>query len=242
VFDQHAGNGRRGVLVTRPGEAGIQTARRIEAMGLQPVLAPVLEIAPVATQLPDPARLQAIVITSANAIAGLPAAYHALDLLAVGDATAARARAAGFASVRSAGKDADALAALVGRACDPAGAALLLAGGAGQGGELLDRLRAFGFTVLARTVYEARPATELPGAALTRLADRSLQAALFFSPASARAFVMILQRVLPPDMVTDIDALAISTPTAEAARPLPWRRIRIASQPNQEELLALLDA
>jgi uroporphyrinogen-III synthase len=219
----------------------METARRVEAMGLHPVLAPTLEITPVAVRLPDPAGLQAVLITSANAIAGLPPAYHKLDLLTVGDATAARARTAGFSNVHSAGKDADALTVLAAGHCNPARGPLLLASGEGQGNAQRRQLEALGFTVLAEGVYAARPTAGLPPAARASLVDRSLSAALFFSPATAHAFVMILQRALSPDMVADVDAITISTPTAEAAAVLPWRRIRVASRPNQEELLALLD-
>jgi hypothetical protein len=40
--------------------------------------------------------------------------------------------------------------------------------------------------------------------------------------------------------VAAVDALAISRRTETALAPLPWRRIRVASRPNQDELLALL--
>jgi uroporphyrinogen-III synthase len=208
---------------------------------LEPVLAPVLEVAPVPTRLPAPTQLQAIVITSSNALAALPEAYHAVDLLAVGDATAARARAAGFATVYSAGKDADALALLVAGRCNPGGAPLLLASGEGQGNELAVRLQSVGFTVLHHTVYAARQLADLPDAAHDCLASNTVRAVLFFSPATASAFIDLLRQKLRPDVVADVDALAISHAVATALALLPWRRVRVASHPNQEELLALLD-
>jgi uroporphyrinogen-III synthase len=230
---------RSGVLITRPGEAAVETARRVAALGLLPVLAPALAIVPRPASLPDPASLQAVLVTSGNALPALPVAFHALLLLAVGERTAARARQAGFARVSSAGGDAEALARLALEVCRPAGQPLLLASGEGQGKALAAWLRGRGFRLLRRTTYAARPAPGLTEAAGAAFAAGHLCAALFFSPATARAFVAAV-RHLPPEPIAAVEALAISSATAAALSPLPWRRIRVASLPTQEELLALL--
>jgi len=227
------------VLITRPGEAAVETARRVAALGLRPVLAPALAIVSRPASLPDPATLQAVLVTSGNALPALPDSFHALPLLAVGDATAARARLAGFARVRSAGRDAEALAWLAVETCRAGGPPLLLACGEGQGKTLAAWLRARGFRVLRRTTYAARPAPRLAEAAGAAFTTGELRAALFFSPATARAFVAAV-RHLPPERIAVVEALAISCATSAALSPLPWRRIRVASLPTQEELLALL--
>jgi uroporphyrinogen-III synthase len=180
-----------------------------------------------------------VVVASGNAVAGVPAAFHALPLLAVGDATAALARQAGFVCVHSAGADAAALAALAARHCDTKGAPLLLATGARQGTALAADLRQRGFRVLRRIVYMACPVTALPPAALQAVRDGTLHAALFFSAETAAAFV----RAVPPDLLSafaDIEALAISQRVGHVLRPLPWRRVRVAVRPTQDDLLALL--
>ncbi|MDA8251716.1 MAG: uroporphyrinogen-III synthase, partial [Rhodospirillales bacterium] len=120
--------------MTRPQPGASETAARLRALGRDAVLAPMLAIRPRPLSLAF--RPQAVLVTSGNAIAALPAALHALPLLAVGDATAARAAAAGFGDVHSAGRDATALAALAARLCRPQAGPLLLASGAGQGGAL----------------------------------------------------------------------------------------------------------
>ena len=65
-------------------------------------------------------------------------------------------------------------------------------------------------------------------------------AVLFFSPATARLFVRLCQRAGLAEGARHITALAISPATAAVLTPLPWARIRVASQPNQDVLLALL--
>ena len=227
-----------GVLVTRPEPGAGETAERLRRLGFAPVAAPMLVIRPGAVLPPHPAAPQAILVTSGNAVPALPAAWHGCPLLAVGDATAARARAAGFRLVESAGADATALAALVIARCRPAAGPLLLASGSGQGMPLAHALREAGFTLNRRVAYATRPSESLPPAAAAALAAGGVGAALFFSPATARRCVALLRRARLP--TCEVEALAISEAAALPLAVLPWRRIRVASHPNQDALLALL--
>jgi uroporphyrinogen-III synthase len=229
-----------GVLITRPQSAGRETARRVAAMGLRPVFSPVLEISHRPARLPPASQLQALLITSANALPALPASYHRLQLLTVGDATAARARQAGFREVHSAAGDLLSLVALTLARCDPTGLPLLLAAGKQRSRDPSPYLQLRGFTVIRRIVYAATPVAALPEPARAALLEHAVRSALFFSPATARGFVRLLRQALPDDCVATVEALAISRPTEAALAPLPWRRIRVASRPNQDELLALL--
>jgi len=228
------------LLVTRPEPGATETASRLAALGLRPLVAPLLTIVPKSARLPPAAGLQAVLATSGNALPALAIAHRGVRLLAVGDATAARARAGGFTDVHSAGRDAAALATLAAALCDPAGGPLLLAAGAGQGRGLAAALRAAGFAVVRREVYAACPPERLPEAARAALAAGRVRAALFYSAATARAFAALLGPALPPASLADVEALAISPATAAALTPLPWRRIRVASAPNQDAMLALM--
>ena len=184
---------RAAVLVTRPEPGAGETAARITALGLQPIIAPLLMIAPRHATLPPSARLQAIVATSRNAIPALPASHRHLPLFAVGAATARQARAAGFQQVTSADADAEALAALLAQACDPLAEPLLLATGQDQGKALAANLRTRGFRVVRRVVYAAVPATILPEPIHRAFAAGTLSAALFFSAETAKTCVRLLQ-------------------------------------------------
>lgn len=231
---------RDGVLITRPEPGATETASRVAALGLCPVVAPLLEILPRPAVLPEASLLQAVLIASGNALIGLPATYHTLPLLAVGDASAARARQAGFAGVLSADGDADALAALASVQCDPSGLPLLLTAGHGQGLSLAAALRAHGFRVIRRTTYAATPIRALPEPASESLRAKNLRAALFFSAATARQFVRLLRRSGLREALQGIDACAIGHPTAAAIEALPWRRVLRAAKPTQDAMLALL--
>src|SRR6185437_14679666 len=58
---------RRGVLITRPEPGAAETAGRIAALGLAPVVAPVAIVQPMPAELPDPQNLQAVLVASGNA-------------------------------------------------------------------------------------------------------------------------------------------------------------------------------
>lgn len=239
----------KGVLVTRPEPGAAETASRLRGMGLVPVVAPVLRIAALAARLPAPDRIAAIVVPSGNALPALTGLLGTeilgteilgTKILAVGDATARRAEAAGFTRVESAGRDAKALVALAQRTVSPAQGVLLLAAGKGQSLALATDLRRCGYKVLRRAVYAAIPVPSLPEAAATALHEGVLRAALFFSAETARHFVRLTQAAGLAEQCCGVSAVAIGLPAAVALGALPWRRVDVAANPNQDEMLALL--
>jgi len=236
-----------GCLITRPEPGLAATAARVAALGWVPVLAPALVLAPRPIGPVPP--VQAAILPSAAAIPALSGALPGgTPVLAVGEATAAAARAAGFPDSRAAAGDAASLAALAAVWLDPAAGPLLLAAGEGYGAELAADLQARGFEVIRRDAYAAAEATALPGAALRALAEGRVSAALFFSPRSARAVLTLLRAVGLGDAATGIRALALSGRVAEALSgiragdgpSLAWGGLDVAPRPDQDALLGLL--
>jgi uroporphyrinogen-III synthase len=228
------------VLITRPEPGAGETAARVAALGFAPILTPAIRIQATAARLPAAGSVAAVLVTSGNAVDALPPAYRASRLFAVGDATAERARAAGFIDIHSAAGDAEALAGLVGRRQCPEDGRLLLASGRGQGQALVAALRVAGYRVLRRVVYAALPACDLSPAAVAALRSGQVHAALFFSAETARQFVRLVQRAGVADSLAGVDAISIGRPAAVALGALRWRGVRVAGRPNQDEMLALL--
>ncbi|MBW4024477.1 MAG: uroporphyrinogen-III synthase [Proteobacteria bacterium] len=229
------------VLVTRPEPGSSATAVRLRAMGLMPVLAPLLTIAPVAHRLPPADGFGAIVVASRHAVPPLPPPYRVLPLFAVGDATAEVARGEGFGEVRSAEGDAAALAALVARMRRPGDGRLLLAAGAGQGHYLARLLAQAGFTVERREVYAARPVAKLPEPARAMIRTQKGGRVLLFSRETALCLCRLIQGTDLTACFTTLDLAAISRSVSDAAGDLPWRSIRVAMTPTENAVLALLN-
>ncbi|MDD2877601.1 MAG: uroporphyrinogen-III synthase [Acidiphilium sp.] len=225
------------ILVTRPEPGGTATADALRQRGHIPVLAPCLDIEPLPASLPG--GCDAIVIASAQALPGLPRALHHIPLFAVGDATAARARAAGFRQVESAGGTASDLAALVTRRVAPH-AALLLPCGAGHSLDLAAALRTAGLRVNRRVVYRSRPADALPEAAIAALEAGAIDRVLIYSPATARHFASLVQRAGLAVSLHGVIAIAISPAAARPLARLTFRAIRTAVSPDQDHMLSLL--
>ena len=234
----------RRVLITRPEPGATETAARIAALGLSSIKAPMQDIESLPAHLPDPDRVAALVLTSRNAIAPIPPAYRTLPTWVVGDATATRAREAGFTDIQSADGDAVALAALIAGRMRPSDGTLLLVTGQGHGALLCGLLRQSGFRVIRRVVYRARPALQLPLAVAAELtggdASRPPIAVMFFSAAAARLFGHLLQAAGMEDKIQNCEALAISPAVGVALQRHPWGAIHVAARPNQDAMLALL--
>ena len=228
------------ILITRPEPGASETAERVSQLGFQAIIAPVLAIEPTPVRLPAPGRLSAIVTTSGNAVTALSPSFYALPLLTVGDATAERARAAGFMRVSSASGDARDLAGLVRQKLEPGNGSLLQVCGRGQGEALAGTLRALGYRVIRRVVYASAPVSELAPSAVDALRGGRVKSVLFLSAETARQFVRLARRAGVGETVCTADAISIGQPAAVALRALPWRRIRVAARPNQDEMLALL--
>lgn len=235
-------------LVTRPPEDAAPLVRALADRGIETILAPLLAI----RALPDAARqltdaligAQALLFTSANGarLFASSSPRRELPVFAVGDATAAAARIAGFRAVTSAGGDVSDLAHLVRAKLAPQGGAVVHAAGSVVAGELGAALEAAGFTYRRAVIYDAVTAEKLPPEAAAAMRDGALEFALFFSPRTAATFVRLVHAADLAGASSAITALGLSEAVATALAPLSWRAVRVAAQPTQGALIAALDA
>ena len=226
------------ILITRAQEDGKEIAARLAERGHQALLAPLLTPRFHDGPEPDLKGVQAILATSANGIRAFVRRSGRRDfsVFAVGPQTAEEARKSGFTEVRNADGDAKALA-LAATLWAAKKGVLLHVCGDDAPGTLAENLILRGFKVRRCPLYAIEPATSLPDEARTALQDRALDAAMFFSPKSARIFGLLADG-LPTE---DLTALCISPATAQALSPTPFARIAVAAKPNQAAILALLD-
>jgi uroporphyrinogen-III synthase len=230
-------------LVTRPQEEAQTLAAALETRGIGAVIEPLMQMRFLAPSALDLAGVQAILCTSANGVRALArvSGERGLPVLAVGDATAARARAEGFAAVESAGGDVTDLVRLAAARLHPGNGRLLHVAGNIVAGDLVGALRAHGFSVERSVLYEALPATALSPMAVHALRFGTVVFALFYSPRTAAVFARLAAIAYVAECCRAITALSISAPADAALAELPWQDRRVAERPDQPALLDMLD-
>jgi uroporphyrinogen-III synthase len=235
------------VLVTRPEPEAQSFAQALAARGHIALLAPMLrvEARPAPGHLEERlAAAQAVLVSSANGARALAAAtkVRGYRLFAVGDATQRAARQAGFGDVTSAGGDSPALIAFVSKRLTPADGPVAHVGGAHRAGDVTGALRAAGFRVDEITLYETRPADVVPEDVSQAIQAGGIDAATFFSPRTAQAFVKVATQAGLAPFFAGVAAVAISPAALDGASGLPWRARIAARAPTQDGVLAALDA
>lgn len=216
------------IAITRALPEAEKTAARIRERGGEPVLASLLSIEPRPFDT-NIAGAQALLFTSSNGVHGFAAqsSERGVPAFAVGESTAAAARAAGFQRVNSADGDVVALAHLVQAKLDPHAGMLVHVSGRHVAGDLAQTLRGAGFHIERRVAYEAVAATTLPD-----VFNGSLDAVLFHSARAAEIFVQ-----LGAPKAARLRAGCFSQAVATAARAAPWAALTVAAAPREDALL-----
>lgn len=230
----------RRVLVTRPEPGAGATAARLRATGFFPVVLPLTRIVPTPPAAPGPC--EAVAATSANALRHAPADFLAplLDkrLFAVGEATAAAARRAGFADIAVAAGTAVDLAALIGRDM-PRGARLLHLAGRERTEGFEDDLRARGFAVEIVETYRAEEIACEAGFISRLPAEEPLWGALAFSERGGMLLAALADR---PELREAFEGTRFFCISAKVAATLAGRCTLVAAAPTEEAVLALLSS
>lgn len=214
------------LVVIRPEPGASATRAAALDLGLDARVFPLFAIAPVAWDVPDPVGFDCLLVGSANALRhGGPglAALTALPVHAVGEATAAAARAAGFTvAVSGAGGLQPVLSAL-----PPGTRALRLAGA-----ERIALTLPPGVTMAERTVYAAQGLPIPPELAALLAAPATIA---LHSAEAARHFAAELDRLAIPRASL---ALVTIGPRVTAAAGPGWRTVLTADTPSESALLA----
>jgi uroporphyrinogen-III synthase len=229
------------MLVTRPEPDAGETAARLEALGIETLVVPLLERAALHTALPAAHQLAALALTSANALRALEErgalkAFRSLPVFAVGEHTAAAASDAGFRRVTVAGGTLSHLAAEI-EASGIRGPVFYPAA-RHQSGDLAAALKAFGVETVVARVYEMRARATLPAETLAALGTDAIGAALFYSRRTAETFVA-LAGTLAPAARRSFGVLCLAEPVAAPLLAVGFSRVALADAPNEDAMMTL---
>ncbi len=231
------------IVITRPEEDAERFAGDVRSAGAEPVIAPLMAVRYLDGAPPTLDGAQALLFTSANGVRALARATkhgsggRGLPVFAVGDATAAAARDAGFTNVRSAEGDVADLASLAAGALDPAAGRLLHVAGTAVAGDLAVDLAARGFEVARAVLYEMEIAEILPTAAADVLQAGGGGIALF-SPRTADLFAQLVLDAGLAGACAGTTAFCLSDAVAGSISGLRWGGVRVAARPTAAALLA----
>ncbi len=231
-------------LITRPEQGGQATVAALTARGHEAVLAPVLTVEAVDAGTMDLAHTQALLFTSANGVDAFArsCAERGHAVLAVGGATAAAARSAGFERVESADGDGRDLARLAASSLSPDAGAVLHASGEIGGETLREALASAGFRVRRAVVYRTVAVPRLPPPAVRALEENALTGVCFFSPRTARVFGSLAAEAGVRRCLGRLAALCLSPAVAHQVDPRYWASVRSSDRPDSEALLRLIDS
>jgi len=230
------------LLVTRPQPDASETAKRLAALGHAVEVAPMMEIA----FSPEPAGFgvpAALLVTSRNAVRALerwPAAgaWRAVPVYAVGETTAALARAAGFDDVRAGPGDVTALADLVRADFDRDAGAILYPAARDQAADVAAMLT--GFTVITVEAYRGVAATRIEEEIARAIRSTAIDGVLFYSRRTAAIFAELVAAANLGEGLARAVFFALSATVAEALAGLRPAEVRVAARPDEESLFSLI--
>ena len=229
------------LLITRPEEGGEHSAKALRAQGHDVLLAPLLQIEPVADADLGAQPFGAILLTSANAARAIGSHPRigelvSLPVLAVGRRTAEAARAAGFKDVQSANGDGGDLSRMAAARFAGARAPLLYLTGEERARDLADDLGELSLRTIV--AYRAVKLLSLPAPVRAALHENRLDGVLHFSLRSAEAYVACARAAGVLDKALALVHFCLSKRVAGALTGA--QKVRIAERPDEAALLDLV--
>jgi uroporphyrinogen-III synthase len=241
------------LLVTRPQQDAERTAAALSRQGHQVEIAPLMRIAPVADAALGAGSWSGLIFTSANAVRAVEGLASAATLcglpaFAVGERTAAAARAAGFRNVVAGGGDARQLTQHIRTwaktwAKPERGAhnaPLLYLAGEDLSHDLAGALAADGTIVHTVTVYRAVKVERFPAPVGAALAQGKIDGVLHFSRRSAEAFVDCARAAGLLAQALRASHFCISQQAAAPLMAAGAARLLVAAHPDEAALIALI--
>jgi uroporphyrinogen-III synthase len=231
------------IVLTRPQEDSERTAAALRARGHEVLIAPLLQVEPVRTDLAT--NWGAVIITSANA-AGALATHPSRDgliklpLYAVGKRSADAARQVGFIDIITAGGDLRDLLRIVSARRPDAKAPVLYLAGEDRSGDLIGDLAVCGIAAEMTVVYRAA-AAPFSFELIAVLKAGEIDAVLHFSRRSAENYLAGATQAGLAGQALAVRHLCLSAQIAEPLVEAGAARVVVAARPDEASLIALVE-
>lgn len=234
------------ILITRPLEDAPRQAEQLRTLGHTPLIFPLLEIAYASLSPLQLDGIQALIVTSQNALRAL--AHNAsfedaksLPLYCVGPATADLARDLGFKIVLSGNGQAADLVPAITHTAKTGDGALLYCTGQNIAFDLETPLKNAGFLVPRIICYEARELHMRKAAMLAEMIrEGEFNSVILMSPRTSSVFVKIIKRFEVEREVRAITCYCYSNAISKPLGDIDGLAVKAASHPSDKELLGLI--
>lgn len=232
------------VLILRPEPQASEMARVLNDAGIETEIEPLLTIRPerdVAARVLAGPRPLALLVTSRNGVSalcreGIADEMLTIPLIAVGPATGAAARQAGFRDVTVGNGDADGVVAAVRRRFSPPEGQLVLVAGEDRSGDIDLKLAEHGFAIDIIVAYRAERRDCLDSDKIAALMTGKIDAVVV---ASARTSASLAAALDAGGVKGRLERPVLVAISAAAAQPVAacFARVRIARRPDGDALI-----
>lgn len=234
------------LLNTRPKEEADKLATELSQRGVASTVSPLLEIELLPPDAQALAGAQGLIATSRNGLKALAlsAAHHqalALPLFAVGPGTAELARSLRISNIVTGPGAARDLVPVVLAHARPGAGRLVQLGGDKLAFDLKGALTSSGVHLDVLTVYRSRPAPAFTPEALFGLRQGAIDTVLLTSPLAARAFVALANEAGLRQTCQRLVYVCLSQQIATMLAPPDPSTVHVASAPNTEATLDVID-
>jgi uroporphyrinogen-III synthase len=233
------------LLITRPASDGEHWRAALQTLGVTVSLQPLLEITWASIAPLDLHGMQALIVTSRNALRALEKSAAlttalALPIYTVGQATGDDAARLGFRDVRVGPASARELPALITAGSRPGEGRLLHLSGDKIAFDLAVALTPLGFTIARQEVYASHPVSDFNAATLAELRSGAIDTVALLSPLTARTFFAAARRAQILEQCQRLVYVCLSQNIADEVNALATGPVHVADQPNLDEMLVLI--
>lgn len=234
------------LLVTRPEPDALALKARLEEMGHEATVAPMLTVSFENTEDIDLSEVQALVATSRNGLKALKTqnvqrAASQLPIFVVGQATARDARALGFKQIIVGGGSVASLIPEIVATADPQSDVLMHLAGDEVAGDLARELELHGFRVMQPVVYRMIPTAAFTPDVEDQIDTGEVEGVLLFSPRTAAIYADLIAQHGLVNASRRLNHYCLSRAVAQRLAPLAPVRIELAETPDLDAILSLLE-
>ena len=229
------------VLLMRAAEDSARSARLLEKIGFDSLIAPVIETRD-GVESPPEGAFDGLIVTSAKAASRLwrfDVELRALPVFAVGPRTARAIGSHGISEVHCSAGNAKSLIRDIPTILPPP-ARLLHIAGRDRKDEPARSLRELGYEVALWTAYVAAAVDELSEPARRALGDGAIDAALHYSPRSAKLALELVEKAGLSEAFARLAHVAISPDVAAVLREAGCARVAHAPRSNEKAMFRVL--